>query len=652
MDDATTILCSKVARAAIARTISDRLQLPFADNHKAQSSDIVGKPHLALVNYELLGYPMVDSLVPLALMSGQTEQDEEGDIEVGITSTDQLIAATNADLHNRLLNLSPKFGLDVSVDFQNPTLNKVYEDILRTAEFAGRVEGDSIELKAARDLLFPVDETGISRKSSLYILYEEYENRVLKLTQKRDKANLEGRVDTVNVLRNQLARVNAEWVSLGQKATVKKALETITKADADAGFEDERNRFIETLEASKKVPIDGGEYASVRIHPLSKLIDPESRWLEVSLNKDNILSALDKKTSETFGLSSDQIESALPFIKSVIFEYSEVLLGREWLQNEFLEAGYWRHSDDILSDGKGTGLAPTVASRAIFIKKAALTLNADLKVSEGLIAPSALKYLMYNPIKTPLLMNLQKSEVKAKLNTNLNQIHARRVATLVKTNKVEVEKRKRITRPVVRSTVRPSAAINRPTAFTAPAIASFGAAVIHPITRPSTAIPRPADLPASTIAAFATTLRLPPMMLHPNAKLKVNGRIKMAGGALPRDLVLITNMTANNSTSRDEIIRLKKNGLGQFEFTYVWKNFVASKPSHLFNFKLKDNSGSVLAEKNITLDEFNKVATITWTMSTVTDELKLCRSANPTLMGYGLEILPKCPNPKDNFIWE
>ncbi len=84
-------------------------------------------------------------------------------------------------LYNRLLNISPPFQQGVSVESDNDPLNVSYEDILRTAQFAGHLESHSSEVAEARSFLYPVDDAGIPRKSDALVLYEDYENRISTL---------------------------------------------------------------------------------------------------------------------------------------------------------------------------------------------------------------------------------------------------------------------------------------------------------------------------------------------------------------------------------------------------------------------------------------------------------------------------------------
>jgi hypothetical protein len=275
-DNTAEAACVKAVRAALARTLADRENLPFAREELAGQNGIQGRPHVTLVNFGPLGYPMGDSLLPLAEMWERTP--DEPPSEFGITMLDEAMDDARAELYDRLLNPSPAFALNAGVT-DNPVLNRKYGEILRrSARFAGHVASDSPDVRAARAFLFPEDAQGNSTESAAFLRYKDFEARVEDLLLEAEEARHEGRAERADLLALKLTRVEVEWREIGRKAEVESALAVLEAADRDAGFEDERNRFLRVLEArTRKRLASALDYALVAISPLAPLIDPDAQ---------------------------------------------------------------------------------------------------------------------------------------------------------------------------------------------------------------------------------------------------------------------------------------------------------------------------------------------------------------------------------------
>jgi len=428
-DKKTIEICNKVVRAALASSVASREGMPFA-RADLGAKDIAGKPHLSLVRHDLFGYAMGDSLLPIAQMQDRTGADEER--EEGITWLDQQLDDTKADLHDRLLNLSPEFDLNVSVGIgDNPTLNIVYEDILRHAQFAGAVESNSSASKAARKLLFPEDANGIRKKSAVYQAYEGYADSVSNIQIQLNEARIAGDLDTVRTLESELLRTRAEWKALGQKTKVEKALKVLEAADRDAGFEDERNRFIEILEARKVGRLSSAlDYASVRLVPLEPLKNPDAstHWTELVLSGADFETVLDPKERSLFSISLEEQEKAASLVREARLEYTVVMLDREWLREDFLSARYWRHSDRTLSDGKGGGEAPTVVTKAIFVRSVESHIDEGLEASDkrSSTKTSQKMMLMHQAVLAPISASLMQASKTLSVGKNLDSVQLKK----------------------------------------------------------------------------------------------------------------------------------------------------------------------------------------------------------------------------------
>ncbi|MES9899976.1 MAG: hypothetical protein ABW148_13275 [Sedimenticola sp.] len=636
-------LCIKVLRAALAQTIADTEELPLADIKLAKRADISGQPHLALVDWDSLGWPMGDAVVALLDLM-------EGSAETGITNLDLEIDRVVRFLYNRLLNISPPFQQGVSVESDNDPLNVSYEDILRTAQFAGHLESHSSEVAEARSFLYPVDDAGIPRKSDALVLYEDYENRISTLELETALAHNGDDTQLASSMESQLKRVRVEWLTIGQKNRVEKAISLIIQADADAGFEDERIQFIETLERSKRDSINSGEYASVAIRPLSNLIDPNSHWSKVALDAKAIRSIIDTRTRVLFEITAQDVERALQFIGSVTLEYTVTILQRAWLKNEFLQARYWRHPDKVLSDGHGGGLTPTVTSRAVFIRKAEFKVNLAIAALEsretemGRVATTK-PLVLYKKTHTPLLNMLAPKEGESpamkSLSANMSAIKFKTLSNILKAQKTEVQYTAKLLRmpsavglnKALRDNYHALAKKNRLKRFTRLAVPRFTVGVLVSPVFPTAANP--------VVQKVILTIR---------------GMIKAESGITPGDIILTRELISASHTFDETPIPIRQESIDSFKFSEVI-NSGKSSTGHIPKgvlLRLRDRArkGSVISEKSLYFGHKSRTEKVTWRLFAEFLSVELCSRNSPTLMGYGLEILPKSPNPDESLIWE
>lgn len=686
-------ICIKVVRAALASSVAKREDISFARADLSATKEIVGQPHLALVRHGMFGYAMGDSLLPLAQMNDQASATEDQD--EGITWLDQQLDDTKADLHDRLLNLSPAFDLNVSVGIgDNPTLNIVYEDILRQAQFAGAVESDSKESKAARKLLFPEDENGVRQKSAVYQIYEDYADSVSNIQTQLNQARIAGDLETVRTLDTKLLRTRAEWKALGQKAKVEKALTVLEAADRDAGFEDERNRFIEILEARKVGRLSSAlDYASVRLVPLEALINPEANnhWTEVVLSGADLEIVLGPKERSLFSVSLEEQATGASLVREASLEYTVVMLDREWLQEDFLAARYWRHSDRTLSDGKGGGEAPTVATKAIFVRSVECHIDDSLDASDKRSpAQVARKMMMYQAVISPITASLMlTSKTKATGNASdaarlkkpiASKLTKKQTANITKVLKMHT---------IGSKTMRPIKRVRRARAVTARATTAKSATA-----RALNVKPAIAKLNAKSLAGIAMHVPRPKAHLTVSAKptlapvmivkmvnsLIIRGRIEIGSNVELTDLVVSYKRIGTNSrpVGKEAALALTRDGSKQLRFGVtvsqrylrhrmpIVHNKMSTKvrkkstkvrklrPMALSGVRifLRDSSGAILIERVLKFGAKTMAKEIFWSATRSTSVLQLTPVLEPTLYAYAVEILPKSPNPDDLLDWK
>lgn len=670
LDDATTALCTKVVRAAFARTLSDAYDLPLAKD----GIERVGVPHLACVQYGQIGYYMGDSLVPIInMVNGKGRISEDSDAPSNsITTYDELLDETNAHLHDRLLNLSPKFEPEIQV-LENPILNVAYEDILATSEFAGTIQLDNAQVVAARELLFPMGDHGFPVKSAVYEAYESYAQQVDEITLQIAEAQLNETQEKVRSLENKRLRLMAEWSNLGQKRRVEDALSTLAGADASAGFEDERVRFQEILAARTRQRISSAlSYAAVNISPLSALTDPDatSFWTDATLNGESIRSAISPEVRLAFGITPSELSQVADLIKSAQISHTMVVLDREWLRDEFLNARYWRHETKVLSDGKGSGLAPTVATRACFVRAARFVVRGELMASEGAQLTATPSLIKAMPTKTPLLKMLADNSNQLTAKQNVKPAAARQQKKTLQ--KVLFHQQKEQNRVKAINAPKISLAPNRAAhmASSAPSVnvrtaRAVPAARVTGTVRGATAVRavnpgiRPQQVNLRRIHPAQVNQSKPANVLTVQGTIHVQGDIDLSAGRI----VLLHRRLSGSRTIAEDAFRLQADGSKGFRFagtfpqTYVnvtQKNGqMRRRRETLTAIELTFHGpSSAMFSKSVQFGAKSRTEQIRLTLSARDTIVELTDMVSPTLMAYGLELLPKAPNPSDEFEWE
>lgn len=629
MDTDSILLCSKVVRVAFISEVAKQLGLPLAHADLPKRSNIIGKPHLSLVEFgQNLGYPVVDSIIPLIEILDEGNSGTQT-IETGIDNLDLLMDATKADFYDRLLNNSPPFQPTTSVEFGNTILNQEYEMFLKTSNFAGSVFKESEEVKEAQNLLFPKDENGNPKKSELYRSYESFAERHKEKTKELATARSAGNTNLVNTHEMSLERIQAEWINLGSKRDVENALNIIINADKEAGFEDERNHFINIFEARKKERISSDlSYSEVKIQPLSALsslvnTDDNNQWTKVTLDSDQIKLHVDAKVQQSFGLLAENLPTLISKINSASFEYLVILLDREWLQQDFINARYWDHPDKLLSDGKGGGMLPTVASKIVFVREGKFKLNMGLqgrdskdksknkaKLTMGKIESAPLLTMISASMKQPKKKNILSAKIKSNQINMITKASVSHVSNMKMMNLNKTKNKNKNTLHALSNLARNRVAI---TNFNFNPLGNAGRKVV----------------------------------------LNIEVLIELEG-VIPLDTILFTiePMSKNKKIEEREIPFKKINSTTVKcvkNIRSIHDNSTVISQVHL-RLRKRTKNGGVLLETKIPIGTVSSKKQIKWTLSN--NEVTIDYFPGASLMAYALEIMPKSPNPDPQLHWE
>ena len=646
----------KVIRAAFAAALSEQEEIDFATVKATQSESASDKEFLSFLDYSPMGYPMGDVLIPLAeLYSNSGEDASSIDDSVEITNLDIQLDDAKAHLYDKLLNISPDFTSSVSLTTDYPILNRVYEDFLRHSEFAGKVASDSSQLKAAEDFLFPVNEAGIPTQSDAYKRYVEYSDKCFDLELEIAEANSSGESSIVAMLKKKLQRIEAEWITLGQKLQVEEALETLSSSDARAGYEDERNGFSELLESRLRTRLGSSEtYAAVTISPLKPLLEPEDDglWQKLILKADDLKRYLTPENCQLFGVEEEELNYVIKHFKTASLEYIRVFLTREWLSKTFLRARYWDNKDAVLSDGRGIGELPTSISSAFFIKSAALDMHqgVDIVDSNRLQKSDSnkKKVLVYTKVKTPLLKAIiQNDEQELSVNTKRRAINVKALDKLKSVKQLQSKeglrlnqaRRVQLSSKILHKKFNPVKANKKlATARVTSTKLKSKLNVIKPI----------------------RALKLNPGVLIHRVKVKqdskrlnISGSIKHNGVISSSEVSLSIHLLDGNNNKMDTVdVPIRQSG-AYLKFATKLVNTQHIKrsnqePARFAEIVLLDSVGEEFIREKLSFSTKQKNVSLNWAAEAGIVEMALSSRVTPTLFAYGLGLLPKSPNPDES----
>lgn len=638
---------TKVIRAAFAAALSDREDIDIASSPVYAPETLTQKRFLSFIDYSPMGYPMGDELIPLAdLYSKEQDPKDSSDVDESeplITNLDIQLDDTKAHLHDKLFNISPNLTPTISLTDEHPILNRVYEKFLHHSEFAGKVGANTSELEKAKSFLFPENEDGIPVQSEAYKLYIEYEDRYFELNLKISEASSSDSSFEVEALKKKLERLQAEWITIGRKNEVEAALKVLNTSDAEAGYEDERNAFIGLLESRQRERLSSTQnYAAVTLSPLKPLIEPDEDglWRKIALTASDVSHYLNPEVCQLFDIGQEELDYVLKNFKSASMEYLHVLLNREWLSKDFLTARYWNSPNSFLSDGKGGGESPTSISSAYFIKSAELHMHAGIDVNEvGSVQSgnNSKAIIAYNTVRTPLIQALIEKESESE-----NTLKQKKLLNIKTINKLKTVKRLQASEVSKLRTAKQM---------------QISTKLLHTRFNPITKKNRFAQLkkskfkakPAITPISRLRNIKLRPQLVINQGKnqddsqsINVTGRIKHNNFFSVRDLSLNYTLQDKNSVELEtQTVKLAQSG-NDITFRFKATNNQSAQSILIL---LTDNYGNELLTKKISFSGKDKSVSLAWEADTGSVEVVLSSSVTPTLFAYGLELLPKAPNP-------
>lgn len=623
----------QISRAIIAAKIAENEGLDYANPSLIEKNKVnKGQQYLTLLKSHFVGYPLGDELLPLAqILSGESLNRTEEQKEIGLTKQDLLLDDANAMLHDHLLNISPPFSLFTDEVMTMPIINRVYQKVLKEAVFAGKIDNsESLEFQQALDLLFTTDEFGIPQPNEVYKKYEEFEEKALDLMLEIRTAKKESGTEIIGLLENKLERLNVKWLTTGQKSKVEAALKKISSEDENAGFEDERIKFQDLYNDKTQGRLTSDlRYGTVQLSPLAMLFDLEDKtlWHKISLNSDDVLKIIGPRERSDFDIDLSQIHNFTEALGEFNFEYTSCNISREWLDRDFLNANYWK-SKDILSDGKGGGILPTIPRKIFFIRDVSYSLKGQYEVEESFVGGGGLKIL---PIKKHHKIKLYK-EKDAKL---LKQID--KVKILNKSFKKS-----------------PNAKILQHMVAVKPMEKVAKANLNHKIFRTlNTNIP-------------INIGRIKPNKNKKNkkAKLNVSGILNADEGVNLDGLILsFQDINSDNSLHINVSVSLNINSTdkARFSFSRAYRRTDVLRPLRLHIEKIKGvkltlrmADGTLIKEHEILFNSNtgDTNANIKWDIQTTKQIFELASDKRPTLVGYGIELNGVIPNTDESLTWE
>ncbi|MEL7833024.1 hypothetical protein [Fodinibius sp. Rm-B-1B1-1] len=667
-----------ICRAAMATSIAKNIGMPIANPNTHGSQQLGGKKFFTICSYPPVGYPMEAELFPLeAIMRDIEIIDESGNSEEEtITRADHKLEEINAFVHDRLLNpILPLKSLTPPVSSLN-SINEVYGDTLEEAIFAGKVAASSDRYKKAMALLFQDGERSEALKK--YLEYEKHIQEIRAKLQSIDEDTSE-RKD----LEAKLDRLEAEWIGIGSKNEIEEAFRIIKEESASAGFEDERKRLLDQFKAGEKKRIDaaGLSYFKVQIAPISPLFNNDSdvHWQRVKLQADEIRDNIDSTIAkDVVGIPEKQIERTAQNIRHISFEFLKCSILRDWLDPDFFDQGFWRLESDqeLLSDGEGSGRLPTLLKNIIFIRDAEVVFEGEAtayfgdsdkrNIDNRMVMPT----LQVLPDKTlekvgeereltdaaehaGLSESLQLLDQETKRSTSLPK---NRILTMTKgfdKNDEQLE-----SNDVQKSSFHSlNATLVQPQVHAIPINTEKE-------NKESSSKPKIHPLRSSDVSRIAKKIRpnidLRPINLNkggstneeeqPQVSIKITGEIVTTDDH-PELLDEVSLSFVSLDGDREvQDIELKKSSHTRLiiKRDVVWK----SKESPQFEFILKDKDGDELDRRIVKPDKSENKLNLKWTLNTEPVLVELAGKHTPTLHGYGLEVVPLCPNPDEDLEWE
>ena len=384
-----------VTQAALASVVSARLGMDLAPT-SGQVPAVDERGSLSLVGggSHDFGYPFVNELFILEARSVHGEpslSEPPGEGAGGISTEDELFAEMTAFVYDSLLNPVLPFADRVPTIGTTATIADVYGKAVRDAEYAGRDVPQSSAWRAARDLLYVVEGTGVLEHSAVLTRYHEFEELVAEEATKLSLMEIGSDNEAAERSRTKLRHLKAEWDAIGRRPEVEEAFRVMEVEQRDANFMEERRMLIKRFEggAHHRIDAPGVTFHTASLAPLGPLLDESTPdgatgWQRVSLDVDDVEELLTPEIRARFALDSDHVDAVLARLVGLTYNQTVAAIVRQWLDPSFFRERYWRlRRNDMLSDGAGGGDLPTLPEQMVFIRGVEVTHREGLEVVSG-----------------------------------------------------------------------------------------------------------------------------------------------------------------------------------------------------------------------------------------------------------------------------
>ncbi len=224
------------------------------------------------------------------------------------------------------------------------------------------------------------------------LMYEEAEQTLTDLEIRVNEGDVEAMTEKAingrNILRKRDSALK-RWESMGYKGAVEKIMNYIDEIEA-SNFLTVKKRYESELLAAKRTGL-GGSNSYYYSAPIPGTILENSRgWTRFSFSKSDYESSSRKKShkwsagASYFGIGSVSNKGKVSNVSSdynmndfkMSFQLTKCYVSRPWLGTTYIKSRYWKYSktgndivnNQMVSDGKGGGLMPSIVTELYFIK--------------------------------------------------------------------------------------------------------------------------------------------------------------------------------------------------------------------------------------------------------------------------------------------
>ena len=253
--------------------------------------------------------------------------------------------------------------------YAKPTF-EIYENLIRTAHFSDTNTSLPKDIKALKEFLYTTDDIGQLVETEGYALYKRLLNDVHEAMMALEEPDLKKSSSAYTLAQSRLIQAKTELNIRGQKSRFAHAEQTLLNFENSTSSMDEQQKLIERFEASQwdSIAEPGMKYPHTALQNPSIFTSAldSGAWIKVSLSGDALKSDNIIKIAEHLGRDALAIHQALEDINHIEFHYQLFGINRAWLDWNFWTEDYWK-SEAIISDGKGGGDLPAIASKLVVV---------------------------------------------------------------------------------------------------------------------------------------------------------------------------------------------------------------------------------------------------------------------------------------------